>query len=64
MKDLLRDLRFDLEDLDDVASRIEYINTFDHDDIEEIEAEIEDVLDLLKGHFEEIIKLAKNNNKK
>lgn len=64
MKDLLRDLRFDLEDLDDVASRIEYIHTFDEDDIEEIEAEIEDVLDLLKGHFEEIIKLAKNNNKK
>ena len=64
MKDLLRQLSIDLEDLEDLSSRVEFINSFDEVEIEEIEVEFEEIIDLLKGHFEDIIKLAKKQNKK
>lgn len=56
MRELYRQLKWDIEELEEIITELRYLEEMDEIDIDEVEAEIEEIMDLLTGHLEDIFK--------
>lgn len=63
MRELYRQLKWDIEELEDLINEIQYLGEMDEIDIDELEVEIEESIALLNGHLEDIFKQVRKNYK-
>lgn len=63
MRELYRQLKWDIEELEDLINELQYLDEMDEIDIDELEVEIEESIDLLNGHLEDVFKKVRKNYK-